>query len=61
MRELLARKDTETGENIRQAATSLQQASLKLFEMAYKKVGLQPFPFCSPRMGRAGSGRETCR
>ncbi|KAJ7412072.1 hypothetical protein WISP_99103 [Willisornis vidua] len=37
MRELLARKDTETGENIRQAATSLQQASLKLFEMAYKK------------------------
>lgn len=39
MRELLARKDSETGENIRQAATSLQQASLKLFEMAYKKVG----------------------
>ncbi|KAF4802164.1 hypothetical protein TURU_028329 [Turdus rufiventris] len=37
MRELLARKDSETGENIRQAATSLQQASLKLFEMAYKK------------------------
>lgn len=43
MRELLARKDTETGENIRQAATSLQQASLKLFEMAYKKVGSQSF------------------
>lgn len=39
MRELLARKDTETGENIKQAASSLQQASLKLFEMAYKKVG----------------------
>uniref|UniRef100_A0A8C0ZEB8 Stress-70 protein, mitochondrial n=1 Tax=Cyanistes caeruleus TaxID=156563 RepID=A0A8C0ZEB8_CYACU len=38
MRELLARKDSETGENIRQAATSLQQASLKLFEMAYKKM-----------------------
>lgn len=38
MRELLARKDSETGENIRQAASSLQQASLKLFEMAYKKV-----------------------
>ncbi|EHB06159.1 Stress-70 protein, mitochondrial [Heterocephalus glaber] len=37
MRELLARKDSETGENIRQAASSLQQASLKLFEMAYKK------------------------
>lgn len=41
MRELLARKDAETGENIRQAASSLQQASLKLFEMAYKKVGVQ--------------------
>uniref|UniRef100_A0A671M7K2 Stress-70 protein, mitochondrial n=1 Tax=Sinocyclocheilus anshuiensis TaxID=1608454 RepID=A0A671M7K2_9TELE len=38
VRELLSRKDTETGENIKQAATSLQQASLKLFEMAYKKV-----------------------
>ncbi|XP_036168866.1 stress-70 protein, mitochondrial [Myotis myotis] len=38
MRELLARKDSETGENIRQAASSLQQASLKLFEMAYKKM-----------------------
>uniref|UniRef100_A0A672PAB0 Stress-70 protein, mitochondrial n=1 Tax=Sinocyclocheilus grahami TaxID=75366 RepID=A0A672PAB0_SINGR len=38
VRELLSRKDTETGENIKQAATSLQQASLKLFEMAYKKM-----------------------
>uniref|UniRef100_A0A2K6B9T7 Uncharacterized protein n=1 Tax=Macaca nemestrina TaxID=9545 RepID=A0A2K6B9T7_MACNE len=38
MRELLARKDSETGENITQAATALQQASLKLFEMAYKKM-----------------------
>uniref|UniRef100_A0A2R9B8N0 Stress-70 protein, mitochondrial n=1 Tax=Pan paniscus TaxID=9597 RepID=A0A2R9B8N0_PANPA len=28
----------ETGENIRQAASSLQQASLKLFKMAYKKM-----------------------
>uniref|UniRef100_A0A8C6V6B2 Stress-70 protein, mitochondrial n=1 Tax=Neogobius melanostomus TaxID=47308 RepID=A0A8C6V6B2_9GOBI len=35
---LLANKDTETGETIKQAATTLQQASLKLFEMAYKKV-----------------------
>lgn len=38
MRDLLSRKDLETGENIKQAATDLQQASLKLFEMAYKKV-----------------------
>lgn len=59
MRELLARKDTETGENIRQAATSLQQASLKLFEMAYKKVGSRTFPFFSPQMGRGESGHQT--
>lgn len=36
---LLANKDSETGENIKHAANNLQQASLKLFEMAYKKVG----------------------
>lgn len=42
VRDLLANKDSETGENIKQAATSLQQASLKLFEMAYKKVGTLP-------------------
>lgn len=58
MRELLARKDSETGENIRQAATSLQQASLKLFEMAYKKVGPGPVHFQSPRMGREGQDTE---
>uniref|UniRef100_A0A674NDS1 Heat shock protein 9 n=1 Tax=Takifugu rubripes TaxID=31033 RepID=A0A674NDS1_TAKRU len=38
VRDLLANKDSETGENIKQAANNLQQASLKLFEMAYKKV-----------------------
>lgn len=38
MKDLLSRKDLETGENIKQAATGLQQSSLKLFEMAYKKV-----------------------
>uniref|UniRef100_A0A668SI83 Stress-70 protein, mitochondrial n=1 Tax=Oreochromis aureus TaxID=47969 RepID=A0A668SI83_OREAU len=37
VRNLLTNKDSETGENIKQAATDLQQASLKLFEMAYKK------------------------
>uniref|UniRef100_A0A8C9J2N8 Heat shock protein 70 n=1 Tax=Piliocolobus tephrosceles TaxID=591936 RepID=A0A8C9J2N8_9PRIM len=49
MRELLARKDSETGENIRQAASFLQQASLKLFEMAYKKMA-------SEREGCGSSG-----
>ncbi|MGH0182035.1 UNVERIFIED_CONTAM: hypothetical protein FKN15_008466 [Acipenser sinensis] len=48
VRELLARKDSETGENIKQAASTLQQASLKLFEMAYKKMA-------SDREGSSGS------
>lgn len=38
VREVLARKDSETAESIRQAYSELQQKSLKLFEMAYKKV-----------------------
>lgn len=38
VREVLANKDNETGETIRQAYSELQQKSLKLFEMAYKKV-----------------------
>lgn len=38
MREVLARKDSETAESIRQAYSELQQKSLKLFEMAYKKM-----------------------
>ncbi|CAK6433164.1 unnamed protein product [Pipistrellus nathusii] len=51
MRELLARKDSETEENIRQAASSVQQASLKLFEMAYKKMASE----------REGSGSSSAR
>lgn len=38
VRERLANKDSETAESIRSATTELQQASLKLFEMAYKKM-----------------------
>jgi len=38
VRDLLSRKDTETGETIKQATNELQQASLKLFELAYKKM-----------------------
>ncbi|KAF7641010.1 hypothetical protein LDENG_00000280 [Lucifuga dentata] len=41
VRNLLANKDSETGENIKQAAGNLQQASLKLFEMAYKKMAAE--------------------
>jgi molecular chaperone DnaK len=38
VRQLLANKDKENPEKIRQETTALQQQSLKLFEMAYKKV-----------------------
>merc|ERR1711976_769197 len=38
VRQLLANKDDEDPETIRVATSELQQASLKLFEMAYKKM-----------------------
>ena len=38
VREKLANKDNESAENIKSVTNTLQQASLKLFEMAYKKV-----------------------
>jgi len=38
VRDLLINKDEQSVESIRSATSELQQASLKLFEMAYKKV-----------------------
>jgi len=38
VKEVLAKKDEESIENIKEATNKLQQASLKLFEMAYKKM-----------------------
>ena len=38
VRTMLESKDNESAENIKKATNDLQQASLKLFEMAYKKV-----------------------
>ena len=38
VRELLEKKDETDPDDIRKATSALQQASLKLFEMAYKKV-----------------------
>ena len=35
---MLADKDNLSGEEIKKQTSDLQQASLKLFEMAYKKV-----------------------
>ncbi|BES98923.1 heat shock 70 kDa protein cognate [Nesidiocoris tenuis] len=41
VRELLAKKDDADPEEIRKTVSSLQQASLKLFEMAYKKMAAE--------------------
>ena len=38
VRKVLANKDNETAESIKAAGGEMQKASLKLFEMAYKKV-----------------------
>lgn len=38
VREMLAKKDDLDPEEIRKTTSTLQQSSLKLFEMAYKKV-----------------------
>ena len=38
VKEVLGNKENETPENIKQVTNDLQQSSLKLFEMAYKKV-----------------------
>merc|ERR1712149_109299 len=38
VREKLADKDNKTGEEIKKTVSELQQSSLKLFEMAYKKM-----------------------
>lgn len=38
VKELLANKDSADPEEIKKEVSELQQASLKLFEMAYKKV-----------------------
>ena len=38
VRQVLDNKESETAESIKAAATELQKASLKLFEMAYRKV-----------------------
>merc|ERR1711970_960270 len=38
VKEVLAKRDEESIDNIKEATNKLQQASLKLFEMAYKKM-----------------------
>ncbi|XP_060693004.1 stress-70 protein, mitochondrial [Hemiscyllium ocellatum] len=58
LKELLARKDTETGEAIKAAASNLQQASLKLFEMAYKKMASERESSGSTDSGESGDKKE---
>jgi len=41
---LLANKETADLEEVRKATSSLQQSSLKLFELAYKKVSPSTVP-----------------
>ncbi len=41
VRKVLANKDNETSESLKQATGEMQKSSLKLFEMAYKKVRLK--------------------
>jgi len=41
---LLANKETADLEEVRKATSSLQQSSLKLFELAYKKVNPSTVP-----------------
>lgn len=41
VREMLTNKDSKTPEEIKKTTNELQQASLKLFEMAYKKMAAE--------------------
>jgi molecular chaperone DnaK len=55
VREMLAKKDSHTTQAIREAVTSFQQSSLKLFEVAYKKMAEKN----SPSGGGGGSQQST--
>ncbi|GAU92145.1 HSP70-2 [Ramazzottius varieornatus] len=52
VREKLQNKDNETAESIKSVTNTLQQASLKLFEMAYKKMAAE-------RSGQSGSSSSS--
>jgi len=52
VREVVAKKDDTSPEEIRKLTSSLQQASLKLFEMAYKKMAAE-------REGSSGGSGES--
>jgi len=52
VREVVSKKDDTSPEEIRKLTSSLQQASLKLFEMAYKKMA-------SEREGSSGGSGES--
>lgn len=46
VREMLAKKDEVDPEELRKTVSTLQQSSLKLFELAYKKVRIFIINYC---------------
>lgn len=48
VRELLEKKDTADPEEVKKATNALQQSSLKLFEMVYKKMAAERESSSSP-------------
>ncbi|KAG8236816.1 hypothetical protein J437_LFUL014082 [Ladona fulva] len=54
----MAKKDEMDPEEIKKATSTLQQASLKLFEMAYKKS--IPFPYKLLSAATVASREEDC-
>lgn len=46
VKELIAKKDQVEVEELKQATSNMQQASLKVFELAYKKVSTKCSIYC---------------
>ncbi|ESO00354.1 hypothetical protein HELRODRAFT_185768 [Helobdella robusta] len=58
VRQMLSNKDQETPENIKKATSDLQQASLKLFEMAYKKMAAERESSPSSSSSSSSAGKD---
>ncbi|KPM10172.1 Retinal guanylyl cyclase 2 [Sarcoptes scabiei] len=58
-REILANKDNETPEKIKETCNDLQQSSLKLFEMAYKKMAAERESASSSSSSSASSDQQS--
>jgi len=58
VRDMLADKDSKDPEEIKKATSNLQQASLKLFEMAYKKMAADRESASNSSSSSSGSGDD---